>query len=136
MVTCPTTSRHRLTLFDGSTVTVNRINGEPGAISDASGWRCAYGYTVRSADGTAILRGRDLHGPCGRYTDAAAPTAREMAGTLLSFLLAAVEHYNAHVFLLKRDMPSYVPHFSADADEWAFMVCDELAAVAFDLAEA
>jgi hypothetical protein len=129
-----TDSRYRFALADGSTIMVNRINTQPGAIfSDWGGWHRVYGYTVRSADGTLILRGRDLHGPCQRWSDRDAPTAREMAGSLVSFLLAAVDHYNHHVFLLKRDMRSYAAHFTAAADEWAYMVCDELAAVALDL---
>ena len=132
-----TASRYRVVLSDGATITVNRINTQPGAIlTGPEGWRRAYGYTIRSTDGELIYRGRDLGGPAdGRWADDEAPTAKEMTASLLSFLLAAVEHYNAHVFLLKRsyDSRSYVPHFSLGADEWCYMASPDLEAASLDL---
>jgi hypothetical protein len=137
-----TASRHRLGLGDGATIVVNRINGQPGAIfSDVGGWRRAYGYTIRTADRALVVRGRDLHGPCGAYTDTEAPTAREMLASLLSFLVAAAEHYrfqvmHMHTPLVSDDprISSYRPRFSAVADEWAYLYDDELATAQLELA--
>jgi hypothetical protein len=136
-----TASRYRLSLGDGASIVVNRINGQPGAIfSDVGGWRRAYGYTIRWADGALVVRGRDLHGPCGAYTDAEAPTAHEMMASLLSHLGAAAEHYHFQVMHLHTPLDSddprissYRPRFSASADEWAYLYDDELAVAHLDL---
>jgi len=136
-----TASRYRLSLGDGASIVVNRINGQPGAIfSDVGGWRRAYGYTVRWADGELVVRGRDLHGPCGAYTDAEAPTAREMLATLLSLLGDAGEHYLFQVMHMRTPLASddprissYRPRFSVAADEWAYLYDRELTVAHLDL---
>ena len=122
-----TDSRFRLIFGDGASIVVNRINGRGAIFSDVAGWCRAYGCTIRSAEGTLVLRGRDLHGPCGAYTDADAPSAREMTGALLSFLVAAAERYALE------PVGAYHPWFSADADEWCYQHREDLATAQWDI---
>jgi hypothetical protein len=139
-----TPSRHRLRLHDGSSIVVNRINGQPGAIhSDVDGWHRAYGYTIRAADGSLVVRGRDLHGPRHTYTDAEAPSARDMLAALLSFLIDAGEHYRFQVMHMHMPLTSddprisaYSPRFSAVADEWSYLYDDELTMAQMELTTA
>jgi hypothetical protein len=128
-----TASRYRLSFTDGASIVVNRINGQPGAIfSDVGGWRRAYGYTIRSADGTLVIRGRDLHGRCGAYTDADAPSAQDMLASLLSFLVAAAEHYRFQVMHMRTPLATEDPRITR-ADEWTYLYDDELAAAQVEL---
>lgn len=132
----PNPVRFRLTLDDGSTVTVVRRNQQPGAIlSDYGGWRRVYGYVVRDADGKLILRQWNLYGPCGRWSDREAPTAREMTESLLSFLAAAGEHYVHAVMYGHQEPDTYRPDFTLDADQWAYLNSNEIGAAQIALSE-
>lgn len=129
-----TDSRYRLKLPDGCTITVNRINTQPGMIfSDVGGWRRVYGYTVRSHTGDIVIRERTLYGPVGAYCDRYAPTARQMTATLLSFLYDTAEHYQHAGMGIDSEYGAYVPWLSPDADEWCYMHADELTMAQFEL---
>lgn len=113
------TCRHRVKLDDGSCVIVARL----GIFSDVGGWRRQFAYSVHDQAGDLVVKGFDLYGPCGAWTDAEAPSARSMAGSLLSFLEAAGDHYRAAVMWQSAE---YRPWFTEQADAWCYQVDSEL----------
>ena len=119
--TMNTNKRHRVVLQDGSTVMVNRLDTQPGAIfSDVHGWRRAYGYVVRDAQGNVVARGKDLHGPSGRWTNAETPSSAEMLRAFGSFLGADAERYQCRME-------------GTPLQEWAYMNEDEISMIELEL---
>ncbi len=80
--------RYRLDIPDVGSVAVTRTAD----VDDE--FRRQYSYVIRDADGALLERGRDLRS--GSSTDFRShPGAREMTGTLLSFLTGAPDSFNS-----------------------------------------
>jgi hypothetical protein len=83
-----TVRRYRLDIPDVGSVAVTRTAD----VDDE--FRRLYSYVIRDADGKLLERGRDLRS--GSSTDFRShPSAREMTGSLLSFLTCAPDSFNA-----------------------------------------
>lgn len=131
-----TNRRFRVTLADGSTLTVCAVYRQPGAIiSDPGGfWRRRYGFRLTTPHGVVTDYG--IGGPAYRYRDGDAPPAREIASTALSFLLDAAEHYRCRMAAGTYSDVHYRPRLATEAeDEIAYMVDSELEALACELGE-
>lgn len=103
-----TVKRYRLDIPDVGSVAVSRTAD----IDDE--FRRVYSYVIRDADGALLERGRDLRS--GSSTDFTShPSARQMTGTLLSFLTCAPDSFNSKT------------------EEWARQHDDELSLAALDL---
>jgi hypothetical protein len=100
--------RFRLAIPDVGSLTVTRTSD----VDDE--FRRRYSYVIRDDEGEFLERGRDLRS--GSSTDFTShPSAREMTGTLLSFLTCAPDSFNART------------------EAWARQHDDELAGAALEL---
>ena len=100
--------RYRLDIPDVGRVTVTRTADVDDEL------RRLYSYVIRDADGELLERGRDLRS--GSSTAFGShPSARQMTGTLLSFLTCAPDS------------------FSSQTEEWARQHDDELSQAALEL---
>lgn len=100
--------RYRLDIPDVGSVSVTRTNDFDDEL------RREYSYSIRDADGRLLERGRDLRSGVERDVSRH-PSAREMTGTLLSFLTCAPDTFNSRT------------------GEWARQHDDELSLAALEL---